>query len=97
MLRITVKDEVDGVTLKLEGSLSGIWVTELEGAWRAANSLLDRRPLYLNMNQVEHVDTAGIYLLALLRYSGVQLITSGTLMAGLVRSIEENWPRIKFN
>ncbi len=30
MLRITSLDELDRVTLKLEGSLAGIWVAELE-------------------------------------------------------------------
>ena len=43
MLRITVQDEPDQVTLKLEGNLDGIWVTELEDSWRTAQ-LKIRRP-----------------------------------------------------
>ena len=95
MLRITSLDELDRVTLKLEGSLAGIWVAELEGTWRGIYSQLEGRPLYLNMNRVEHVDRAGAYLLALLRQRGAQLVTSGTLMTELVRSIEEDWPCIE--
>jgi ABC-type transporter Mla MlaB component len=91
MLRITSLDELDRVTLKLEGSLAGIWVAELEGVWRGIYSRSEGRPLYLNLNGVEHVDRAGTYLLALLRQRGAQLVTSGALMTELVRSIEEDW------
>ncbi len=92
MLRITSLDELDRVTLKLEGSLAGVWVAELEGIWRGVHSRLQGRPLYLNMNGVEHVDRAGTYLLALLSQRGARFVTSGTLMTELVRSIEEDWP-----
>jgi len=92
MLRITALDELDRVTIKIEGSLAGIWVAELEDTWRGVDSRLDGRPLYLDMNEVEHVDRAGSYLLALVRQRGAQLVTSGTLMTELVRSIEEDWP-----
>jgi hypothetical protein len=91
MLRITPLDELDRVTLKLEGSLAGIWVAELEGSWRGIYSRLEGRLLYLDMHGVENVDRAGRYLLALLRQRGVQLVTSGTLMTHVVRSIEEDW------
>jgi ABC-type transporter Mla MlaB component len=94
MLRITSLDDLDRVTLKLEGNLAGVWVTELEGSWRSAHSRLDGRTLYLDLNGVEHVDRAGTYLLALLRQRGAQLVKSGTLMTELVRSIEEDWPCI---
>ena len=89
MLTITLLDELHRVTLKLEGSLTGVWVAELEGIWRVINSRLERRPLYLDMNGVEHVDRAGMYLLALLRQRGAQLVTSGTLITEFVRSIAE--------
>jgi ABC-type transporter Mla MlaB component len=92
MLRITVQDEPDQVTLKLEGNLGGIWVAELEDSWRAANSTLAGRSLRLDLTAVDRVDNAGNYLLALLRRSGVQLIASGTVMSELVKSIAKDWP-----
>src|SRR5262247_2835862 len=70
MLRITVQDEPEQVTLKLEGNLGGIWVTELEDSWRAVNSTLAGRPLLLDLTAVDRVDSAGNYLLALLRRGG---------------------------
>ena len=97
MLRITRLDESDRVTLKLEGSLVGIWVAELEGIWRGVCPRLEGRPLYLDMKGMEHVDRAGTYLLVLLRHRGARLVTSGTLMTELVRSIEEDWPSIEGN
>jgi ABC-type transporter Mla MlaB component len=92
MLRITPQDELDRVTLKLEGNLSGIWVAELEGSWRCASPRLEGRSLYVDMNGVEHVDRAGTYLLALLHQRGAQMVASGPLMTELVRRIKEDWP-----
>jgi ABC-type transporter Mla MlaB component len=92
MLRITVQDEPEQVTLKLEGNLGGIWVAELEDSWRAVNSTLAGRSLFLDLTAVDRVDSAGNYLLALLRRSGAQLIASGTAMSELVRSIAKDWP-----
>src|SRR5258705_46908 len=73
MLRITAQNTPNQVTLKLEGSLAGTWVLELEDAWRATNS---DRSLCLDLTAVDQVDSAGKYLLVLLRERGVRLVTS---------------------
>src|SRR5207244_3059951 len=65
MLRITVQPEPDRIRLKLEGDLSGIWVTEVEESWLATYSIRGDRPLYLDLTDVMHVDRAGRYLLGL--------------------------------
>jgi len=93
MLRITLLDELQQVTLKLEGCLAGFWVKETETAWRSAQSGLERRPLVVDMKAVDRVDQAGAYLLALLYQQGVRFIASGTAMTELVRSIAEEWPQ----
>jgi len=92
MLRITVQDGPDQVTLKLEGNLTGPWVAELEDAWRSARPTLAGRSLSLDVTAVGYVDNAGKYLLALLRRSGVQVTAAGTVIADLVRTIAEDWP-----
>jgi len=92
MLRITIQDAPSQVTLKLEGNLGGIWVAELEESWRAVNSTLAGRSLCLDLTAVDRVDSAGNYLLALLRRNGAQLLASGTAMSELVRSIARDWP-----
>jgi hypothetical protein len=45
----------------------------------------------LDLTEVESVDNAGTYLLALLHNRGVQLIASGLVMTELVAAIEEQW------
>lgn len=92
MLRITLLDELAQLTLKLEGSLVGVWVKETEEAWRSAKAAAGR-PLIVDLKAVNRVDQAGVYLLALLRQRGVRLVAFGTAMAEIVRTIEKEWPR----
>lgn len=95
MLRITLHDAPQQVILKLEGSLTGSWVMELEDCWRATSSSLANRVVSLDLTAVDNVDSAGRYLLALLRDRGVRLIASGLVMTELVEAIGEEWPRIR--
>ena len=92
MLRIVVGDGPCEVTLKLEGSLAGPWVAELEHAWRAARPGLNSRSLCVDLTAVDYVDDAGKYLLALLSREGAQVTAAGTAMTELVRRIAEDWP-----
>jgi anti-anti-sigma regulatory factor len=91
MLRITVHDRPDQISLRLEGDLSGTWVSELEDSWRAAHANLAGRRLSIDLTGVEHVDGAGRYLLALLGLNGADLLASGTEMTELVRAVTGNW------
>ena len=93
MLRITLLDALEGVTLMLEGSLAGLWVKETEMAWRSAQLALTGRPLVVDIKAVDRVDQAGVYLLSLLRLKGARLVASGTAMTELVRGIEKEWAR----
>ena len=93
MLRITLLDALEGVTLMLEGSLAGLWVKETETAWRSAQSALTGRPLVVDIKAVDRVDQAGVYLLSLLCLKGARLVASGTAMTELVRGIEKEWAR----
>ena len=92
MLRITATSATDGLTLKLEGRLSGIWVAELEDCWRKSVSELQGRPLHVDLSGVDCVDPAGKYLLALMYKAGANFIAPGCLMAALVQDISGNWP-----
>src|SRR5262245_56587218 len=92
MLRINVDDGPDQVTMSLEGRLAGIWVKELEDAWREVESRRNGRPLSLDISAVERVDQAGEYLLALVARRGGQLIASGLVMGELCRRIAAGWP-----
>src|ERR1700734_1219931 len=92
MLKISIQDEPNLVTMKLEGSLAGTWVIELEESWRTVKPRIAGRPLRVHLAEVERVDTAGRYLLALLRDRGVDLTAEGVVMVEVVRTIVEDWP-----
>ncbi len=91
MLRITVHETPQQVTWKLEGSLIGSWVMELEDSWRTAHLNPANRLLCLDLTEVDRVDNSGRYLLALLHNRGVRLIAAGLVMTELVALIEEQW------
>jgi ABC-type transporter Mla MlaB component len=91
MLRITVHETPQQITLQLEGNLTGSWVMELEDCWRATSSNSAGRLLCLDLTDVDSVDSAGTYLLALLHNRGVQLIASGLVMTELVADIKKQW------
>src|SRR5271170_4053653 len=91
MLKITMHETPHQITLKLEGSLSGAWVSELEDAWRAA--ALDRtmRPVCLDLSSVVGMDAAGRYLLLLIHERGAQMIGSGRRILDDLVEVVESW------
>jgi ABC-type transporter Mla MlaB component len=89
MLRITVDDRSDQVSLRLEGDLSGPWVSELEDSWRAAR--MSDRLVRVDLAGVQYVDRAGKYLLALLGINGAVLVGAGAEMTDLLQTITNNW------
>jgi ABC-type transporter Mla MlaB component len=89
MLKITVDQAPGRITLKLEGSLSGAWVSELEDAWRAAVFDGTGRTVRVDLAAVVGIDAAGRYLLLLIHERGGQMIGSGGRnLDGLVEVVE---------
>ena len=64
MFRITVQEEPDGTTLRLEGRVVGPWVAELNRSWPALISSLGYRKLLVDLCGVTHVDRDGMRILA---------------------------------
>ena len=86
MLRITSHENAESVCLKVEGILKGAWVPEMERSWRKAHS--DRnKALIVDLTDVEFVDTAGRYLLALMHAHGASFVAVTPLMTELVAEI----------
>src|SRR5262245_53484938 len=92
MLRISVEDGPRYITMRLEGRLAGVWVKELEDAWRELESRRRGRPLLVDLSAVDHVDQAGEYLLALVARRGAQLSASSIVMGELCQRIAAGWP-----
>ncbi len=90
MLRITTYPEPGTTRLKLEGKLKGPWVLELESCWC---NLPDDSRLIVDLAEVEFVDNAGRYLLALMHDRGADFITSTPLMEQLVADLKSKSTR----
>src|ERR1035441_8853259 len=87
MLRITVDDRGSGIHLKLEGRLTGVWVTELERCWRPYSGGFPRRRLVVDLSSTDFVDLAGKYLLALMHQRGATFTARTPMMKDLVAEI----------
>lgn len=87
MLRITIHDKPDALTLQLEGRLAGSWVRVLEESWQGA--LAQRRTLRLrvDLTGVTVIDAAGQASLAALHDRGAEFITADCLTKAVVAEI----------
>lgn len=63
MLKITVLETPETVTIKLEGRLGGPWVTELDRTWRVLASSLDSKGVCIDLCDMTWADADGKHLL----------------------------------
>jgi ABC-type transporter Mla MlaB component len=88
MLRITEQRAGERLVLKLEGRISGDWVTEVDTSWRSAVAS-GERSICVDLSDVSRVDSAGQALLARMYRAGVRFMTRGCVLRELVREIRE--------
>jgi hypothetical protein len=91
MLKITVDQAPAKITLKLEGSLSGAWVSELEDSWHAAALDGTGRDVCVDLAAVYGIEAAGRYLLLLIHERGVQMMGSGGRILDDFAEVVESW------
>lgn len=84
MLKITLHDTAAEFRIRLEGRLSGAWVTELRQCWVTASSTTNGRSTIVDLHDVDFVDEAGQNLLAEMHGQGVELAASTPLIQGMV-------------
>jgi anti-anti-sigma regulatory factor len=93
MLRITIDKNVRTTTLRVEGRLTGLWVDELERAWRAvATDSADGR-VAVDLTDVTFVGEEGKQLLETMYAEGVKLKASGCVTRRLVEEIGHSFSR----
>jgi anti-anti-sigma regulatory factor len=63
MLRISIQELPDRVTMKLEGKISGPWTVELGRAWQNLENSLGSRGLSVDLSGLDFVDEGGAELL----------------------------------
>jgi ABC-type transporter Mla MlaB component len=86
VLRITVREERGRATLKLEGNLSGPWVTELARCWQEI--MFCPEHIIIDLSGVRTFDTQGKSLLREMHDAGSQLQGSGPLTSYIVEEIQ---------
>jgi anti-anti-sigma regulatory factor len=87
MLRITLLENAESLTFRLEGRLAGPWVRELEACWQSTLVSHAQSALRFDLTGVTFVDSAGKAFLAARHAQGAELIASGCLMRAVVAEI----------
>ena len=91
MLRITNQTSADSHCLRLEGSLKGPWVDELEKAWATLAKTAHGLKKTVDLRSLSFVDSAGVDLLLRIRQEGAVLEdASAFVICILEHKIEES-------
>ena len=86
MLRVTPLESGNrAITLRLEGRLSGPWVSELCEACEKA--LREGNALVLNLAEVSFLDPAGIELLTNIQNRGAKLVDCSIFVSEQLKSL----------
>jgi hypothetical protein len=76
-LRITVEENAQAMTIKLEGRVTGPWVAELDRLWEQASPMLASRQLSLDLRETTYADAGGIRALrAIYSQTQAEILTS---------------------
>ena len=87
MLRITVLNDAQGATFKLEGKLTHEWVAEVERAWMDFSTIRRQKHAVVDLCGISFVDDPGRELLARMHSSGAKLIGAGPMISALIEEI----------
>lgn len=90
MLRITIEEQVQFTRLRLEGKLTGDWVTELERTWIRSKGSDPAKCFKVDLSGVGFVDEKGKALLAQLISDGAQLEADSPLMRSVIARATEH-------
>lgn len=73
MLRITIDENPEAVVLRLEGSLIGPWIKDVEECWRNVFEELGTRSVQIDLSAVSFMDSEGGALLTRMYNAGFRL------------------------
>lgn len=80
VLKISVQDSSDSVTVQLAGKIAGPWTAEFERTWQGLAQSLNSRKLSLDLREVTYVDEAGRKLLReIYRKTGAEILGDSPL------------------
>ena len=87
MIRISQIRERSSRQLFVEGTLSGVWVDELEKCWLEAQTSSNGEPMRVDLSGVSYVDEKGRRLLARMFRQGAELRATGVMTRGIIEEI----------
>jgi hypothetical protein len=88
MLRISVHENPESLTVQLEGRLAGPWGRELEEWWQSVRDCPRKPVLRFDLTGVISIDAAGKAFLAALHTEGAEFLGGGCLMRAVVAEIQ---------
>jgi ABC-type transporter Mla MlaB component len=87
MLRITIHNDPESITVQLEGGLAGRWVQELQDCWQRTLSANPKQSVRFDLTEVTFVDASGKEFLTARYHEGHEFVAAGCLMKSLVAEI----------
>jgi len=87
MLRITLVSEAELTVLRLEGKLSGPWVSELKRCWDQLPGKTARQPVAVDLSEVTYVSPEGKALLKSIWRQGANLESDSLLTRFMVSEL----------
>ncbi len=92
MLRITVYQKQQALTLQLEGRLTGPWVNVLEECWQSSFACHRKPMLRVDLAGVTFIDEAGQACLAAMHREGAELIAADAMTKAIAAEIAQGPP-----
>jgi ABC-type transporter Mla MlaB component len=89
MLRITVQDKPRVLTFRLEGTLAGPGLRELEECWQSTLARQGKPILCVDLTGVTFIDAAGQAALAALHRQGAEFLAADCLTRAVVDEISQ--------
>jgi anti-anti-sigma regulatory factor len=89
MLKVTVNEGADRITLILEGRLCGPCTAEAEQSWRSVLACASGRRILVDLTGVTYLGSEGKLLLTSVLEQGAEIHVDGVLMAHLVQELRD--------
>ena len=85
MLKITIDETPTEKRWILQGSLVGLWVSELRRTWKKTHRPENNQPCVVDLNDVTFIDEKGVRLLRAMSKQGAQFVATGLYIKHVVQ------------